>query len=165
MYEGVIFSKCVFFAPSSCRLHELSIGKKTLHIMSVMHDIKGERAWAVAVLFQPLTRLKLVPKRNFRAGISLLLFPGLDAQYIWSCSPLDVELNRYYLPSLPPASSINTLTVGLSDLDVIHIFPLPPNLNCSGTVSEIKYCYDTNETDGFDVFTLLILNQNGLTFT
>lgn len=55
--------------------------------------------------------------------------------------------------------------MGLSDPDFVHVFPLPPNLNCSGTVSAIHYCYDPDEGDGFYVFTLLILKQNGLTFT
>lgn len=48
----------------------------------------------------------------------------------------------------------------------LYIYPLPLALSCNGTVSAMRYCYNDNEL-GADrlIFTLLILEQNGLNFT
>jgi hypothetical protein len=103
---------------------------------------------------------------------------GVNAQslYQWSCSPLDAAQNRFTLPDLGFGSSEddeNVARLGTGNLTLagfLQVFSIPPTLNCSGTVSSVQYCYVGNPTNtifGTDlmVSTLLILRQNGLTFT
>ena len=50
----------------------------------------------------------------------------------------------------------------------VYIFPLPSSLNCGGTVTTIQYCYDGSSLQlGTEqpIFTLLILQQSGSTYT
>lgn len=90
--------------------------------------------------------------------------------YQWSCSSLDVAKNRYYLPDLELtdgniASNLSRY-YATSDPALVFMFPLPP-VNCSGTVSAIRYILielRNLEMEQF-VFTLLYLEQNGLNFT
>ncbi len=97
--------------------------------------------------------------------------PGTNAQlYQWSCSALNTSTNRNTLPDLRYGDDENVASIrgGLlpSDLD---IYPVPSTLNCSGTVSAVEYCYaglrsDVTYGTNHPVFTLLTLEQNGLTF-
>lgn len=101
--------------------------------------------------------------------VSILI---LDAQsfYQWSCSPLDDNNNRYFLPDLPITDHEAAASVGevfyISDENVVYIFPVPSMLDCGGTVVGLRYCYahfddETFEFDDelLDIFTLLILEQ------
>ena len=96
---------------------------------------------------------------------------GIDAQYQWSCSPLDTANNRYILPDLGIRDEDdvgdNRFNLFPSNTDVVYIFPLPSTLNCSGTVSAMQYCYGTSVNNlGTEqlIFTLLTLEQNDLIF-
>ena len=101
----------------------------------------------------------------------LLVITGIDAEYQWSCSPLGTANNRYILPDLGIRNhddvANNAANLLPSDTTVVYIFPLPSTLNCNGTVSAMQYCYIDWLNLGTEqlIFTLLILEQNGLTFT
>lgn len=49
------------------------------------------------------------------------------------------------------------------------IYPVPPVLNCNGTVSALDFCYSERNMSRFnteaEAFKLLILNMNGTSFT
>ena len=91
---------------------------------------------------------------------------SLDAQ--WNCSPLNETKRSYKLPDLPlndeAVAEIRSMLL-LSSLLFYHIFPLPPDMNCSGTVSSLRFCY-TASSSFLDqeqlAFTLLIMKRNGL---
>ena len=90
-------------------------------------------------------------------------------QYQWSCSPLDTDNGRYYLPDLPIVDDedLQFNEVIPSAADVVYIFPVPM-VNCSGTVSAIRYCYVTNMgLTGMEepVFTLITLEKASLRLT
>ena len=95
---------------------------------------------------------------------------GVQAQYQWSCSPLDTANNRYLLPDLgirndgDVADIRDRLTPSATD---VYIFPLPSSLSCNdGTVSAVQYCYfGSNFGTEQSIFTLLILRQSGSTYT
>ena len=95
---------------------------------------------------------------------------GVAAQYQWSCSSLDTANNRYLLPDLDIGDDSDVARSALISSDtstsVDYIFPVPSALNCSGTVSAIRFCY-TGDSIGTEqsVFTLLTLQQNNLDFT
>ena len=105
------------------------------------------------------------------------LSTGVDAQelYNFSCSALKAEENHYVSPDLMKGtpreivpSFLTLLVLQLSDND-INIYPVPSPLNCSGTVLSLEHCYFGGMEDilyGRDnlLFTLLILEQDGLTF-
>ena len=63
--------------------------------------------------------------------------------------------------SLPP---LDSNLIGTSEADVVHVFPVPSTLNCSGMVSEVGYCYRPSRITANTVLTLLILDQSGSTF-
>lgn len=72
--------------------------------------------------------------------------------------------NRYFLPNLGlgnhSLSEESSESVAQSDINSAIIFPVPPMLNCSGTVSEIEYCYNAiGFPTGLVVFTLSILEK------
>ena len=96
------------------------------------------------------------------------MYAGLNAQlYQWSCSPLNPTSNLHFLPDLLSTLflPLDSELFGLSDPDEIYVFPVPSMLNCSGRVSEIRYCYQQNVlTDNNIIFTLLILEQSGSNF-
>ena len=81
------------------------------------------------------------------------------------------ETNRSYkLPNLllndeAVAEIRNSPFDSLTSLNIL-IFPLPPDVNCSGTVSSLRFCYRTRDADSFDqehlVFTLWIMKRSGL---
>ena len=96
--------------------------------------------------------------------------------YEWRCSPLDAANNRYTLPDLGITSDTDVANIGNRNLlesngDEIFIFPLPSTLNCGGSVSAVQYCYElprsTTSLFGIErlLFTLLLLEENGLNFT
>ena len=101
------------------------------------------------------------------------MFPGLNAQYQWSCSPLlEITNNRYRLPNLGDGNDGTIASIALrlfpSESGTSYIFPIPSTLNCSGTVTAVEYCYRTgNNLLGTQqlVFTLLTLQQSGFDFT
>ena len=79
------------------------------------------------------------------------------------------ETNRSYtLPNLllndKAVAEVGSLLRGSSLLH-IHIFPLLPDLNCSGIISSLRFCYKTSSVF-FDqehlVFTLWIMRRGGL---
>ncbi len=100
--------------------------------------------------------------------------PGVDAElYEWSCSPLDASNGHYTLPDLGNLDDADVANIS-QDVEVfddgVDIYPVPSTLNCSGTVSAVEYCYaglreDLTYETNHPVFTLLILEQTGLTFT
>ena len=102
------------------------------------------------------------------------MFPGLNAQYQWSCSPLlDTIGDRYHLPDLGDGDDGSVAFIAhasglqLSSVGSSHIYPIPSTLNCSGTVTAVEYCYRAvNSQLGTEqlVFTLLTLQQSGLDF-
>ena len=101
------------------------------------------------------------------------MFPGLNAQYQWSCSTLlDTIGDRYRLPDLGDGDdgtvAFIALGLQLSSEGTTHIYPVPSTLNCSGTVTAVEYCYRIRDSQlGTEqlVFTLLTLQQSGLEFT
>jgi hypothetical protein len=98
------------------------------------------------------------------------LCAGTNALYQWSCSNLDSN-NHYSLPDLEilddhqdVADNRNFLLSTLRN--ELNIFPLPPTLNCSGTVTEVRFCYRSNQLGSeVLVFTLLTLEQIGQNFS
>lgn len=97
----------------------------------------------------------------------------MDAQlYQWSCSSLDAANNRYTLPDLGELNEADidiahmALLLHPSTAGEVYIFPVSSALNCSGTVSVVKYCY-YGEWLGREqlIFTLLTLQQNGFNFS
>ena len=96
----------------------------------------------------------------------------MDSQgYQWQCSALDAA-NLYYLPNLPEG---NDRAVAVlfgsyisSSAGTAYIYPVPSTqVNCSGTVSAVEYCYRGNTGQlGTELlaFTLLTLEQNGSNF-
>lgn len=98
---------------------------------------------------------------------------GTDAlPYQWSCSALDTVRNGYFLPGLPyvddPDGFVanNSIDFLPSATALLYIYPLPSSLNCSGTVSAVRYCYFDDNELGTErpIFTLLTLEQNGVFF-
>ena len=103
---------------------------------------------------------------------------GVDAQlYQWSCSSLDTFTNTYTLPDLGYTDDRDVsadFVARFSDGLMVDVFPIPPMLNCSGTVSAVEYCYgsllrpgssrNTRYGTRYLAFTLLILEQDGLNF-
>ena len=96
---------------------------------------------------------------------------GTDAQYEWSCSALD---NQYALPDLgglvedDGRVQANQLTLRGSSSSNIYVYPIPSTLNCNGTVTALRYCYNANNFQlGTEqlVFTLLTLEESGPSFT
>lgn len=92
----------------------------------------------------------------------------MDAQR-WSCSPLDKEENLYLLPALKTERARDSFLSFLSDLfkNDVEVYPVPSSLNCSGTVTTLEYCYAKSSISygtNYQIFTLLTLEQNGLTF-
>ena len=93
----------------------------------------------------------------------------VNSQYEWSCSPLSIN-NSYTLPDLDFKTVENIDNVVGVTNDVTDVFPIPPTLNCSGTVSAIDYCYIGREDSliygmRYLIFTLVTLEQENLTFT
>ena len=97
----------------------------------------------------------------------------MDSQgYQWQCSALDAANNLYYLPNLPEgndgAVALSALLYIPSSAGVTYIYPVPSTqVNCSGTVSAVEYCYRGSDGQlGTELlaFTLLTLEQNGLNF-
>ena len=96
----------------------------------------------------------------------------MDSQgYQWQCSALDAA-NLYYLPNLPEG---NDRAVAVlfgsyisSSAGTAYIYPVPSTqVNCSGTVSAVEYCYRGSTGQlGTELlaFTLLTLEQNGRNF-
>ena len=96
---------------------------------------------------------------------------GVDSQsYQWQCSALDVANNLYYLPNIPEGkyTGVTLTAYTLSQPGVTYIYPVPSTqVNCSGTVSAVEYCYrgsDGQLGNELLAFTLLTLEQNGLNF-
>lgn len=86
---------------------------------------------------------------------------GVDAQEEWTCSSLDTSNNLYSLPDLQDFVGRRL------SANEISIYSLPSMLNCSGTVSALRFCYYLSNTNQFGteitVFTLLTLEQNNRT--
>ena len=101
------------------------------------------------------------------------VFPGLNAQYQWSCSPLlDTIGDRYRLPDLEYGDDGDVASIARdlfpSESGISYIYPIPSTLSCSGTVTAVEYCYRAGNSQlgtGQLVFTLLTLQQSGLDFT
>ena len=94
---------------------------------------------------------------------------GTRAQYQWSCSPLDTANNRYLIPDLGIRDDGDVADIrgelDRSDTSLTYFFPIPPTLNCSGTVSAVQFCYlDNIPRFSNIVFTLLTLERNDLDF-
>ena len=96
---------------------------------------------------------------------------GLDAQYEWTCSALNTTANQYVLPDLggllqDHGRVRDVRTSLLPSLFDLYIYSIPQSLNCSGIVSALRYCYRENQLGTEQlIFTLLTLNQSGLSFT
>lgn len=91
---------------------------------------------------------------------------GADAQYQWSCSALDAVNDQYTLPdfgdllldddrSIPQRRRRSQSTSFPSSSPNLYIYELPSMLNCSGTVSAVRYCF--RESSNTEIFSLLIL--------
>ena len=101
-----------------------------------------------------------------------ILSSGVDSQL--QCSALDAANNLYYFPSLRgPLEGSDEIVAGLALLNtyassiggVTYIYSIPSTqVNCSGTVSAVEYCYRDGNGRALPAFTLLILEQNGLNF-
>ncbi len=113
---------------------------------------------------------------NWLHSVQLIYhYTGADALYEWSCSPLDASTNRFALPNLGDLTDENIASIaenldGLEFRNAAIVYPVPSTLNCSGTVSAVEYCYRGPVNDivlgrEYSVFTLLMLEQNGLNFT
>ena len=80
--------------------------------------------------------------------------------------------DHYILPDLGVGndSALADMALNLRFLwslsDVAYIYPVPPTLNCSGTVSAVQFCYVLSGVLGTEreIFTLLTLGQSGLNF-
>ena len=91
-------------------------------------------------------------------------------QYQWKCSPLD-ENNLYTLPDLGESDSdlivmvSHGLRIRLSSPGITYIYPVnSAEINCSGTVTALDFCYRAFASDlGSNslVFTLSLLQGNG----
>lgn len=68
-----------------------------------------------------------------------------DQSYQWSCSPLDTANGHYYLPDIPIESDEEVANMEeylrRSESNTAYIFPITTAVNCSGTVSAIRFCY------------------------
>ena len=105
-----------------------------------------------------------------------ILSSGVDSQQL-QCSALDAAKNLYYFPSLRgPLEGSDEIVAGfassntyiLSSPGVSFIYSVPSTqVNCSGTVLVVEYCYrGSNGQLGTELlaFTLLTLEQNGRDF-
>lgn len=94
-------------------------------------------------------------------------------QQPWSCSAADPSTNLYSLPDLPVMDHqaiVNEPTrFSISKDSSLVIYPVPPVLNCNGTISALDFCYRERNVSSFNteahVFTLLILNKDSSSFT
>ena len=105
-----------------------------------------------------------------------ILSSGVESQQL-QCSALDAANNLYYFPSLrgplegndervAGAAFLNTYESSVGGATYIYSVPLT-QVNCSGTVSAVEYCYRGSDGQlGTELlaFTLLTLEQNGLNF-
>ena len=105
-----------------------------------------------------------------------ILSSGVDSQQL-QCSALDAANNLYYFPSLRGPlegndgivagyASSNTYIPSSPGVSFIYSVPLT-QVNCSGTVLAVEYCYrGSNGQLGNELlaFTLLTLEQNSLNF-
>ena len=105
-----------------------------------------------------------------------ILSSGVDSQQL-QCSALDAANNLYYFPSLRgPLEGSDAIVADLALFNtyassiggVAYIYSVPSTqVNCSGTVSAVEYCYRGSDGQlGTELlaFTLLTLEQNGLNF-
>ena len=107
--------------------------------------------------------------------VIIVVAAGVNTQlYQWSCSSLDASNSRFTLPNLGYGDAENVARLGTGNVTLsggfMDIYPVPSALNCSGVVSAVEHCYvgsASNPLLGQTVpaFTLLILQQSGLTFT
>jgi hypothetical protein len=123
-----------------------------------------------ALVFK-LPSLTLLTQTGTIFHIIIHLTTGTNALYQWSCSKLDSN-NSYSLPGLEifddqdVADSTRSETLGIILRNEVNIFPLPPTLNCGGTVSAVRYCYVSDQLGSEElVFTLLTLEHSGQNFT
>ena len=100
-----------------------------------------------------------------------LLRIGIEAQYQWSCSPLDTANNQYRLPDLGIRDDGDVADISdrlFPSSTEVFIFPLPSSLSCGdgGTVISFQFCYQgSNFGTEQSIFRLLVLQQSGSTFT
>ena len=94
----------------------------------------------------------------------------MDGQFEWRCSPLNGS--HSVLPELSYGDSANVenledrnTVIVFSPRNVDLFYTVPSMLSCSGVVSAVDYCYATRDLGVFDVYTLLILEEDGLTYT
>lgn len=108
--------------------------------------------------------------------IAIVATTGANGQlYQWSCSPLDVSNNRFTLPDLGYGSDENVARLGTGNVTLsggfLDIYLVPSTLNCSGIVSAVEHCYVGSTVNPINfgetnlIFTLLILQQSGPSFT
>lgn len=108
----------------------------------------------------------------YRAYSPLCMHAGQQL-YQWSCSAVESSSNLHSLPDLPVTDSRNLVSeptrFGAPRATELSFYPVPPTLNCTGTVLAVDFCYSEYNRDHFDteehVFTLLTLNKNGFSFT
>ena len=101
----------------------------------------------------------------------MFTYIGTQAQYQWSCSPLDTANNRYLLPDLGIRNDGDVADINnrlISSATEVYIYPLPSSLSCGdgGTVTSFQFCYQgSNFGTEQSIFRLLVLQQSGSTFT
>ena len=94
--------------------------------------------------------------------------------YEWNCSALDTDTNFYALPNLDGLIEDAEVVrgIGLSSLDFVPsntvvLYPVPTDLNCSGMISAVKFCYFIYSFQfevTHEIFSLLLLEWNQLNF-
>ena len=111
-----------------------------------------------------------------------IIFPGTGtgtrsrSQYQWSCSALETynDYSYYALPNLngfaanaEVVEEISLSYLGFPPSNQLDLYPVPEDLNCSGIVSAVNYCYYDVFSEFEELqplFTLLLLEQNRRNF-
>ena len=80
--------------------------------------------------------------------------------YGWKCSPYDSANNRYYLPYFGETSEVFKLLWQDSTVGATYIYPINSNeLNCTGLVTALEFCYTTLDLFPSNLFNFKILSR------
>ena len=93
--------------------------------------------------------------------MDLILCTESASTYQWTCSPYDSDNDRYYLPYFGETSEIFDLMWQDSTVGATYVYPINSNeLNCSGLVTALEFCYTTLDFFDRNFFNFQILSRD-----